>query len=193
MFKLYSKKWRPIPVERIPLKLKKDMELKFFGATTLTYFKKNVDEVRLFTLDLSKKEWLDDNKNSNLNAKYIGKFEIPNTRGRSTVYVYDMPRLYDLNKKNFKIATAVSNSIENFKKGEYPDKRTFTYMIKRLEKRGTPDCKKAAELVRNMRDHFSKATFKDWKWDATENNFMQTKSGKIILIDPVIDNVLIKN
>ena len=181
---------RFIYLKEIPKEYINGMELlnKNSGRTSLV-FKKNNNEVRIFTRDNMKKDWL-------CNGLGIGKLvNIYDTKikynkyNEFPIYIIVMPFLYPLSFENKKI---INKLIKEF------DKLHILYLNKRNNKYYEDFINELLEFFENRNQKFynlveflSDYSEDQYSFDLGIRNFKQTKDGDIVFLDPVASKELV--
>lgn len=171
-------------LNEIPKKYIEGMELlnKNSGVTSLV-FKKNDNEVRIFTRDNMKYEWLIHGLKI---ADFVDMIESNKYPKFSLfpIYVIDMPFLYPLSTENKKkINKALKECKDLF--NHYGSRRRedlINILMEYFEDKN--------QILYDV-FYFLSDYDEMYQFDLSLRNFRQDKNGNIILLDPVVNNELI--
>ena len=173
-----------IRVDEIPDKYRDQYKLIGRGATSLVY-EYDDDNVLVFTRDKMKEEWI---RIALQMSQYIDEFEV---RGVSTIrgmseipiMVFKMTKLYPLSPENKR---KVIKEIDQFhlirNKFIARGKRDYNHDLVNYYNEHHPD-----SILIDVLDWFGNYDIKQFHFDFMPRNFMQTKKGEIIPVDPVVD------
>lgn len=153
------------------------------GMTSLV-FEKDKDTVRIFTKDEMKMEWLTHEWGIQL-GKYIGK--ISGTKYKD-IYIIDMPKLYPVTSdENKKVINKIIKIIKEC------GGNTLSFSIDNLKKKIKEETGKTKNLLSKFYRSIIKSRhcFAILGLDVSKRNFMETKRGKLIMLDPVSDRELL--
>lgn len=171
----------------IPQHFYKDMKLlnPNSGMTSLV-FEKDKDTVRIFTKDDMKKEWLIHDWGLSL-GNYIDT--ITDTKYKN-IHIIDMPKLYPLSPENKKIVNEIMKAINKI--GWYTPHDPY----RRINNLYTEANKLKGKAKKILLEFYNFVTnynpIHQYGIDIAKRNFMQTKRGKLVMLDPVADKELLK-
>lgn len=154
------------------------------GATSVVY-KKDDDTVFIITRDAMKADWL----NNHDETQFIEELDLYHPikkMAEKPVYVYTMPMLYPLDKMNKRKVAAI---IKKFQEIRNKTQRHTDLINKLIE---------LAEVEFTEQRHFNyfvnfimNYDEKQFYFDLLRRNFMQNKSGDIIVTDPIVDKEIV--
>jgi hypothetical protein len=173
-----------VRVDEIPLKYREKYKMIGRGSTSLIY-QYDDNNVLVFTRDKMKEEWI---KIILKMSEYIEEFDvrgISHIRGMSDIpiIVFKMPMLYPLNKENYKLVKQEIDRFENVKGKllNYKNVDYYHHDLANYYEEHYPD----SILIGAIR-WFSNYDVSQFHFDFHSKNFMQTKEGDIIPVDPVV-------
>lgn len=179
-----------IRLNQVPEQYKK-LELKGRGATSIAYQSaEDANKIIMLTRDVMKVDWF----NAIGFGKYIDNFE---TRGHHIpkideldVYVYELEKLYPLNKENKRIVKKAIEDFDwiniSFSHIQNHDIR-FQHTVNEFFKKHDED-----HLLNPFIQFIQNYSPNQFCIDIGLRNFMQDSNGKIIVLDPVADKNLIE-
>ena len=192
--KILSKKF--ISLKDIPKKLYENMELlnKNKGNTSFV-FKKNDNEVRIFTTDIHKYNYLTDEFALKLGTK-VDILDTKFKKVSDSIYVFDMPMMYPLNSKNKKIASIIVKII-NIYKDKYNKYHKINYenLLQNILNDIDEDSliikldNNIKDIVYNIIDDLHNYAYYfnyDLSLDNGIRQFMQDSKGNLIFLDPFV-------
>jgi hypothetical protein len=184
--RLYS----AITLKEIPEKYKK---LPMIGrGTTSIILEKSPNTVLMLTRDGMKKDWLTNGLGI---ADWIDSFESRHTKfwrlNNKPIYVLEMPKLFPLSKEN---KHKVKKLINWWKKIRYSTKYKYSYSKIQTFIEALDDLDldmTSREAVKQLMEFLANYDEKQYSWDLGFRNMMQTATGELVILDPVVDSEII--
>jgi hypothetical protein len=174
-------------LKSIPQEYYEGMELlnKNKGATSFV-FDKGDGNVRIFSNDTMKKEWLTHNWGLNI-GEWVDTIEDP--REKLDIYVIDMPKLEPLDSANKRKVNSVMTAIKKqFGIEGYNQDRwvadVYSYFLDK-----TDEGEGGTEIERIFYQFFEfiiNYSSKQYGIDFGARQFLQTPDGQAVLVDPVV-------
>jgi Lhr-like helicase len=158
-------------------------------GTTSAILEKDADTVIMLTKDEIKKDWLFHELGI---AKYIESFDSRHDKlGDMPIYVLEMPRLYPLSREQKKIA----NDLAKLLASKMSKHRTMTnrhwkkdlindfyeYFDQWNENNAEP------HMLEQLVNFLANYSVDQYEWDLRQGNFMQSKDGELVILDPIVD------
>jgi hypothetical protein len=170
------------------------------GNTTLAYGDPNKEYVYIFTRDSIKHEWLTIDWSPNRIGEFVDEFESSSHRLKDLpIYIIKMPYLYPLDNANKKIVKQIiarfkniyySASKSSMEINQYTKNITLSIQDYILNKYPDIDIEYAEDIpdkidaiIFSLYEFFK--DYSDFIYDISIRQFMQTKDGELILLDPV--------
>jgi hypothetical protein len=168
------------------------------GATSIV-LEKDSETVLIFTRDEIKKDWLVQNWGLSI-AKYIDSYDSHKHHIRGfndlPIHVLEMPKLYPLNSQNRKVVTSLIKEFDSINKQVMyrmsPENARQSILSKYqsiFDK--YEDEFKSEHQFKVLIDFLMNYDSKQYQWDLGPRNFMQTKDGKLVVLDPVVAKELL--
>lgn len=173
-----------IRVDEIPKKYRDKYTMIGRGSTSLVY-EYDADNVLVFTRDTMKEEWIRIALNI---SEYIDEFEvrgISRIRGMSDIpiMVFKMTKLFPLSPANRKLVKQEIDQFESIKMQLMNSgKRDWNHYLLNHYYEQFPD-----SILIEVVEWFANYDVNQFHFDMLVRNFMQTKDGDVIPVDPVID------
>lgn len=178
-------------------------------GTTSAILEVDVNTVLMLTKDSIKKDWL---VNELGIADMIDVYNSHNPKlGNMTVYVLKMPKLYPLSKENRRISRDLVELLRLMKRNA--NKKNQEKYIGNLRKmsRRQIDRSYKVNIINSFFEYFdeyeqtaqqehtltqligflSNYDVDQYVWDLRQGNFMQTKDGELVILDPVVDKEIL--
>jgi hypothetical protein len=160
------------------------------GTTTLVY-EKDKDTVLVFTRDTLKEEFI---RIILKMSTYVDEFRVfghHHIRGACDfpIMVFEMSKLYPLSPANRKI---VQKEIDRFEKVYFGFKNNNKYNDAHQQVSNYYNMKYPDSVLLPAIDWFANYNHTQFVYDFHLGNFMQTKDGTVVPIDPVVDTEILE-
>lgn len=186
-----------VRLDEIPPKFR-NLKMLGRGATTIA-FEKDPSTVLLFTRDSIKKDWLMHGIHLITKSQIIEPVKSHHIRGMSkfSLWVLEVPKLYPLSTENrrkvikeikdwVEISSKARNSSMIFRNGKIgTDKVKYFNIIYQEYSKQYPD-----SIIAPLIDFLTNYDPNQYAFDIDRRQFKQTIDGKIVLLDPIIDQEL---
>jgi hypothetical protein len=179
-------------------------------GTTSAILEIGPEEVLMLTKDPIKKDWLIHELDI---AELIDAYDSRHPKlGTMTTYVLKMPRLYPLSKENRKLARDLEELLRRMNREAHEmnqglDIKTLRGMSRKQVMHSYKEniIRAFWEYFENEYDEVTNGDHKlrklidflanydpnQYEWDMRQGNFMQTKDGELVILDPVIDKEIL--
>lgn len=179
-------------------------------GTTSAILEVGPEEVLMLTKDPIKKDWLTHELDI---AELIDAYDSRHPKlGTMTIYVLKMPRLYPLSKENRKMARDLEELLRRMNREAHEmnqglDIKTLRGMSRKQIMHSYKEniIRAFWEYFENEYDEFKNGDHKlrqlidflanydpdQYEWDMRQGNFMQTKAGELVILDPIVDKEIL--
>lgn len=185
-----------VRINEIPPEYRK-LKLLGRGATSLA-FEKDPNTVLIFTRDALKRDWLKHGLHMVIDDRIVVPTRSHHIQGMSQVplYAIQIPKLSPLSRENRRIvvdeikawteASREARERANGNAGKFNRKQWVELLTKKYTEEN-PD-----SLISPLFKFLVNYKYNDFSIDLGSRQFMQTSDGKIVLIDPIISEELLK-
>lgn len=177
-------------------------------GTTSAILELDADTVLMLTKDGIKKDWL---VNELGIADMIDDYDTNHPKlGRMTTYVLKMPKLYPLSKENRKMARDLEELLRSMNRKAHQMNVDAKIGINKLSHKQVMTRYKQNIInaffeyfdeydQTNQQEHvlsqlirfLSNYDVDQYEWDLRQGNFMQTKTGELVILDPIVDKEIV--
>lgn len=178
-------------------------------GTTSAILEFNPDVVLMLTKDGIKKDWL---VNELGIADMIDAYDSRHPKlGVMTVYVLKMPKLYPLSKENKRLAGDLVELLRLMNKKAYEKNKSQGIGDLRKMSKKQIDTIYKENIINAFFEYFDEYeqsnekehtliqlirflanySVDQYEWDLRQGNFMQTKTGELVVLDPIIDKEIL--
>jgi hypothetical protein len=155
------------------------------GTTSIILAKSN-DEVLVFTRDGVKRDWL---VNGTKLAEPVETYEAHNPKYRELsekpIYVLSMPRLFPLSTQNKRRVKQLIKLVDELRWKNHSKPYFINIVSQKVDELELETNSK--HDLRELIDFLSNYDESQYRWDLGPRNFMQTRDGELVVLDPVVE------
>lgn len=187
---------KAIYLKEIPKKLIEGMTLlnRNKGATSLIFLKPDKENVRVFTRDSIKYEWVTQSWGLKL-GEYVDTIETTMYSYKfdgEPIYVFDMPVLYPLSPENKKLVNKILKLFNDIqRKSRFDSYKILNNIWDLYNQYDEDEVPIEIEYLNTLANFLS--NYPDmYNFDISLRNFMQDSYGELIMLDPVVSRKVIE-